>query len=586
MTAMARFVVNAEVEGMPEDRGTGSWVGCSRAARRCFATSSCSSRMDGFAADGSGPITRLIDALDHRRCLAGFGLLPLLESLLKALARDPKRLDHVAGLAESLAPRPKARPSFPDGFEEVWEPIWARRGPIAMTRQLQLRPVRLKDFQRRTVDYVFNRLYGDDAAGDRFLVADEVGLGKTLVARGLIAATIDHLQDAGVTRIDVVYICSNADIARQNISRLNVTGARTSPAVADHAPALAAAATSRQNGLNFVSFTPGTSLRPEVEPRARSRSERCSTGCSSDAWGCAASARLQRACRARRRRERFAERVEGLREQSRARRRASDALRSRVLRAASAAARLERSCRDRCRGFEELVDRGWTRLEEDLTQTSSGASDRRRAPTCSPTLRRMPSSRTCHPRRVPALQAPARRPDEAGELAQRALRYEDVARALLLSATPYKMYTLAEEAARTTTTPTSSRRSVPPGDDASHASVPRSTSRAYRASCWLERWRSSDGCARAQARDSSGMLRRVMVRTERLASPPIATACSREVPSRATARSTPRTSCLRRASDARARLERRRRPRVLEVGAVPAELHGGYKLKRALGRTR
>ena len=40
----------------------------------------------------------------------------------------------------------------------------------------------LKDFQLRTVDHVFDRLYGGDGTG-RFLVADEVGLGKTLVAR-------------------------------------------------------------------------------------------------------------------------------------------------------------------------------------------------------------------------------------------------------------------------------------------------------------------------------------------------------------------------------------------------------------------
>ena len=39
---------------------------------------------------------------------------------------------------------------------------------------------RLKDFQRRTVDYVFQRLYLDSNPTNRFLVADEVGLGKTL----------------------------------------------------------------------------------------------------------------------------------------------------------------------------------------------------------------------------------------------------------------------------------------------------------------------------------------------------------------------------------------------------------------------
>jgi hypothetical protein len=54
------------------------------------------------------------------------------------------------------------------------------------------------------------------------LIADEVGLGKTLVARGIIAKTLEHLQDE-VERIDVIYICSNAAIATQNINRLNVS---------------------------------------------------------------------------------------------------------------------------------------------------------------------------------------------------------------------------------------------------------------------------------------------------------------------------------------------------------------------------
>src|SRR3954447_3619977 len=79
----------------------------------------------------------------------------------------------------------------------------------------------LKDFQRRTVDYAFRRLYTDSDATRRFLVADEVGLGKTLVARGVVARAVDHLWN-DVERIDVVYICSNADIARQNINRLNI----------------------------------------------------------------------------------------------------------------------------------------------------------------------------------------------------------------------------------------------------------------------------------------------------------------------------------------------------------------------------
>ena len=60
----------------------------------------------------------------------------------------------------------------------------------------------LKDFQRKTVDYVYRRMYTDEDRVNRFLVADEVGLGKTLVARGLIAKAIDHLWSSD-RRIDV-----------------------------------------------------------------------------------------------------------------------------------------------------------------------------------------------------------------------------------------------------------------------------------------------------------------------------------------------------------------------------------------------
>ena len=117
----------------------------------------------------------------------------------------------------------------------------------------------LKDFQRKTVDYVFKRLYQDQDAVSRFLIADEVGLGKTLVARGLIAKAIDLLWD-DVDRIDVVYICSNQEIARQNIDRLNITRQRQFQ-FASRATLLPISLQKlRGNKLNFVSLTPGTSF--------------------------------------------------------------------------------------------------------------------------------------------------------------------------------------------------------------------------------------------------------------------------------------------------------------------------------------
>lgn len=117
----------------------------------------------------------------------------------------------------------------------------------------------LKDFQRRTVNYVFSRLYGNDDPSHRFLVADEVGLGKTMVARGVIAKAIEHLWDK-VPRIDIIYICSNADIARQNINRLKPSG-QSEFALSSRITLLPTEITSLQeNKLNFISFTPSTSF--------------------------------------------------------------------------------------------------------------------------------------------------------------------------------------------------------------------------------------------------------------------------------------------------------------------------------------
>lgn len=117
----------------------------------------------------------------------------------------------------------------------------------------------LKDFQRQTVEYVFQRLYGDEDHARRFLVADEVGLGKTLVARGVIAKTIEHLWER-TPRIDVVYVCSNTDIARQNIKRMNVTGNKDFCLASRITLLPIALGEMSLRRVNFVSFTPGTSF--------------------------------------------------------------------------------------------------------------------------------------------------------------------------------------------------------------------------------------------------------------------------------------------------------------------------------------
>lgn len=125
----------------------------------------------------------------------------------------------------------------------------------------------LTGFQRNTVEHVIDRFYGTDPT-DRFLVADETGLGKTIVARGLIARTIEELQHTdAVDRIDIVYVCSNLDLAHQNLRKLNVTGdahhgiASRLTLLAKHVSRFTPPGGGRLiKPVNLVSFTPGTSF--------------------------------------------------------------------------------------------------------------------------------------------------------------------------------------------------------------------------------------------------------------------------------------------------------------------------------------
>lgn len=85
----------------------------------------------------------------------------------------------------------------------------------------------LLDFQSANVDYCYKQLYENNI--HKMLVADEVGLGKTLVAKGVIAKAFSkYLSEGNPSKenptFNVVYICSNLTLARQNIARLNIMG--------------------------------------------------------------------------------------------------------------------------------------------------------------------------------------------------------------------------------------------------------------------------------------------------------------------------------------------------------------------------
>ena len=118
----------------------------------------------------------------------------------------------------------------------------------------------LKDFQRRTAEYAFDRLYGSEDSTQRFLIADEVGLGKTLVAAGVIAQAIDHLRAQGVPRIDVIYICSNQAIARQNVDRIKHRLSIDTRPLAQRITLVPYRLGTLDPSLNLIALTPSTSF--------------------------------------------------------------------------------------------------------------------------------------------------------------------------------------------------------------------------------------------------------------------------------------------------------------------------------------
>jgi hypothetical protein len=115
----------------------------------------------------------------------------------------------------------------------------------------------LRRFQEATRQRACEVLF-KEPGHHRFLIADEVGLGKTRVARGVIRTL--HEQHPRRRATVVVYLAANLEIARQNLRILRFSD---EPHDLPSRPTLLPLALSavRASGLHVLGFTPRTSLQ-------------------------------------------------------------------------------------------------------------------------------------------------------------------------------------------------------------------------------------------------------------------------------------------------------------------------------------
>lgn len=124
----------------------------------------------------------------------------------------------------------------------------------------------LKDFQRKTVERIYHLF---DNGQNRVLVADEVGMGKTLIARGAIVKTARLRLKENDELMKVVYICSNTGIANQNILKLKVSDSARIKGVSDTRLSMLHLKIAEQESddalregyIQLIPLTPGTSFQ-------------------------------------------------------------------------------------------------------------------------------------------------------------------------------------------------------------------------------------------------------------------------------------------------------------------------------------
>ena len=122
----------------------------------------------------------------------------------------------------------------------------------------------LKEFQKCTVESVLNSY----KKHNRILVADEVGLGKTMIARGVIEKLQE--QNSKDTPFRTIYLCSNQNIIDQNIQKLNIRNQIYTERLSMQGLNLYATDSTKYKGQIFP-ITVGTSILTSGSGRADER---------------------------------------------------------------------------------------------------------------------------------------------------------------------------------------------------------------------------------------------------------------------------------------------------------------------------
>jgi len=124
--ARVQFVLNLPVEGFPEDRAKRLLLKLLNNREAIVRYIQLLLDIGTTNADGPPELLQPFGGAQGRVGGAEIGE-PLLEPLIRALYREPTRLDDVARLVKDLREAGANARQLPDGFDEIWAPIWEAR---------------------------------------------------------------------------------------------------------------------------------------------------------------------------------------------------------------------------------------------------------------------------------------------------------------------------------------------------------------------------------------------------------------------------------------------------------------------------